>query len=64
MKKLRILCLTALLTLTCALSVSAGQIECGRTSSPPPEQPRAATVTDAGIADAVLVVLKSVWMIF
>jgi hypothetical protein len=36
MKKINRLCLAALLTLTFALSASAGQIECGVTAAPPP----------------------------
>ena len=59
MKKIRRLCLAALLTLTFALSVSAGQIECGVTVTPPPEERTAAT-TERVITETVVTLLQSI----
>jgi hypothetical protein len=71
MKKMRSLCLTALLTLTFALSVSAGEIECGVDDPPPPAQPTAQGQPTAangdiscGLTEAVLSALEGVLTVF
>ena len=67
MKKINRLCLTALLTLTFALSVSAGEIECGKTPPPPP-QAREGLIEcgklSVELTETVYAALTGVWMVF
>jgi hypothetical protein len=60
MKKIRRLCLAALLTLTFALSASAGdQIECGKAITPP-SQSREGLIECGKLGEVVYAVLQDV----
>lgn len=69
MKKMRGFCFAALLTVTFAVSASAGEIECGVTGTPPPPPQGRAGDIECGrlgfeLTEAVYGALKGVWMIF
>lgn len=69
MKKIRRLCLTALLTFAFATATSAstGLIECGVTP-PPPTQSRAGEIEcgklGVGLTETIYAALQGVWMVF